>query len=907
MAIKAIINNTEKEIEQIKNSDGQDIDYVYSRIGDKEAEGESTVSIKSIGGELTNYRIYGNTINGESVGDRTANLWDEIYEEDGTLHYVPIAVGDGLFTLSTTIPNGPPANIFFLAGNVGSGASTVRNGVWGENSRTIEAVDGYVTIAYEAGQSYGEQCYPWNNDTMLNAGSTALPYEPYGYRVPVTIEGKNLLQNTVKSQTKNGVTFTVNNDGSITCNGTASNNTFLKIGDLSLTSQSYILTGCPSEGGNDSYSLRCYKNGNIKGADVGNGFNINESIDGYIEIRIASGYTCDNLTFYPMICKADIKDDTYEPYHEPITTNLYLPEQIKMVGDEAEYVDFKEQKFHKIGADDINVTLPALSTIKGTNTLSVNTSIQPSNIYIKDGFDYKRVFTATRAIEGILPLTYKAVEGALNNYRIYGNTVDGESVGDRTANLFANLWKKGYIRADNGLEDQIDGFICSDFFPVEYGQTYSISRNINVGYDNVRGYRDDGSFIGAGTDICDVSNPFPSAATNIGAFTVTNENVAFIRFNDSANDLGMKYMIVKGTYTEQTMPDYEPYGYEVPVIIKGKNLFDEKSFNDSITSANNGTINKTEQGFTLTATKADCYTVPRFTVYLTPNKQYTLSWESNNSNMGLNYIFFYDANDNIISNVIGFNQSENKSVSFTMPENATCCKIRFGVRNAGESITYTQIMLETGELKTVYEPYHAPITTNLYLPEQIKMVGDDAEYVDFVEQKQYFADGTSISVNLPTIFASIGMNTICIETNVVPSGVRIKGKFKKITTTYVQSVEPDNTNNKITFVVRAYLSKNDRIVRTGLVATNDPAIGVNISVNSTVITSGCKVFVKELADVTPTTNNTKYTWTKKVTDGEIWYVRSYVEYINSDNEQLIIYSDAAKASLDGIIKTYTIT
>lgn len=172
-----------------------------------------------------------------------------------------------------------------------------------------------------------------------------------------------------------------------------------------------------------------------------------------------------------------------------------------------------------------------------------------------------------KTVSGVPPLTYKAIEGTLKNYRIYGNTVDGESVGDRTANLFANLWEKGYIRADNGREEQIDGFICSGFFPVEYGQTYSISRNINVGYDNIRGYRDDGSFIGAGTDICDVGNPFPSAATNIGAFTVTNENVAFIRFNDSANDLGMKYMIVKGTYTEQTMPDYEPYGYEVPVTI----------------------------------------------------------------------------------------------------------------------------------------------------------------------------------------------------------------------------------------------------------------------------------------------------------------------------------------------------
>ncbi len=196
---------------------------------------------------------------------------------------------------------------------------------------------------------------------------------------------------------------------------------------------------------------------------------------------------------------------------------------------------------------------------------SVYTGNTPiDTIYSKDG---SVVFSANREIEGILPLTFKGYGKDLKNYRIYGNTVEGERVGDRTANLFANLWKKGYIRADNGLEEKIDGFICSGFFPVEYGQTYSISRNISVGYDNIRGYRDDESFIGAGTEVCDVNNPFPSSTTKIGTFTVTNENVAFIRFNDSANDLGMKYMIVDGTYTEQTMPSYEPYGYRVPVTV----------------------------------------------------------------------------------------------------------------------------------------------------------------------------------------------------------------------------------------------------------------------------------------------------------------------------------------------------
>ena len=250
-----------------------------------------------------------------------------------------------------------------------------------------------------------------------------------------------------------------------------------------------------------------------------------------------------------------------------------------------------------------------------------------------------------RIIEGSLPLTFTGKGKDLKNYRIYGNTESGESVGDRTANLFANLWKKGYIRADNGREEQTDGFICSVFFPVEYGHTYSISRNISAGYDNIRGYRDDESFIGAGTEVCDVTNPFPNGATKIGAFTVTNENVAFIRFNDSANDLDMKYMIVDGTYTEQTMPSYEPYGYRVPVTVT------------------NGTDTE---------------------------------------------------------------------------------------------------------------------TTNLYLPEPIKMVGDEAEYIDYKEQKQHFADGTSVDVTLPALPTLSGTNTLSVGTEVQPSKVEIKGKIKAV-------------------------------------------------------------------------------------------------------------------------------
>lgn len=111
---------------------------------------------------------------------KTANLYDEAYTGLTTsLTYLPMYVGDGEFTLSTTTPinDGTSASLFFLRGQASSGASTPTNGVWEGQSRTITAINGYITIAYR----YNEGVYvnPQNYNTMLNSGSTALPYEPY--------------------------------------------------------------------------------------------------------------------------------------------------------------------------------------------------------------------------------------------------------------------------------------------------------------------------------------------------------------------------------------------------------------------------------------------------------------------------------------------------------------------------------------------------------------------------------------------------------------------------------------------------------------------------------------------------------------------------------------------------------
>lgn len=140
--------------------------------------------------------------------------------------------------------------------------------------------------------------------------------------------GKNLLKRTSNSnKTVENVTFTVNADNSITCNGTASNSLVWIIESvLCKANEEYILTGCPSGGGSKStnYWLGTYINGTIDKRDTGSGVLLKYTTDTTVEVRlrIPNGYTANNLVFKPMIRDASITDDTYEPYHESVEEEI---------------------------------------------------------------------------------------------------------------------------------------------------------------------------------------------------------------------------------------------------------------------------------------------------------------------------------------------------------------------------------------------------------------------------------------------------------------------------------------------------------------------------------------------------------------------------------------------------------
>lgn len=137
-----------------------------------------------------------------------------------------------------------------------------------------------------------------------------------------TRSGKNLLDNTAITKISNGITFTVNSDGTVLADGTndTTANSSLIINRYELSPGTYVLNGCPSGGAINTYRLAIQETGSysvLGSIDIGNGsgeFTIDTTTIVQIAIFIQKGLTINKLLFKPMLRKATIADDTYEQY-----------------------------------------------------------------------------------------------------------------------------------------------------------------------------------------------------------------------------------------------------------------------------------------------------------------------------------------------------------------------------------------------------------------------------------------------------------------------------------------------------------------------------------------------------------------------------------------------------------------
>jgi hypothetical protein len=210
--------------------------------------------------------------------------------------------------------------------------------------------------------------------------------------------------------------------------------------------------------------------------------------------------------------------------------------------------------------------------------------------------------------------------------------------------------------------------------------------------------------------------------------------------------------------------------YKVPVTVEGKNL----AKNNHAVSSDLFTVEEVNNFIHVSGTNnsgsTKAYIISAGNLF--PVGTYDIV---NNSNAAIMYDY-RDENDVLVS----ANVNANSIKTFNFPAVFTRKLNVFKSVSNGNSIdNYFQVMIvKHGDGTDTYEPYRTPITTPIYLPEQIKKVGDEAEYIDYGEQKQHFADGTSVDVELPTLPTLSGTNTLSIGTEVQPSMIEITGRIK---------------------------------------------------------------------------------------------------------------------------------
>lgn len=360
---------------------------------------------------ITDYTIHGNSVqNGtptpdtpvdvECVGEKTKNLFDidsyGEYKDSQGYEYIDISnleIGTK-YTISSN-----DKLVFKI--NTGVGSSVNANG--GTQATRVTNFTFTFTETYKSiGRLYIMTSKTWVSETkenlmsqniQLTESDTVLPYEPYGYKIPITVSGSNLTNpkswvsatyaNGVNVNTSNYITSVGENyiEADLpTWKGIASEEFDVsevsvigfKINKNSIVDdyETYqcVLTEWNEFGEKLGYKL-------LRGTGIADteqvfrkGIDFNHIIGAkYCRFGVVSrANAINNLRIYDFFITKDNTATDYEPYHEPITTNIYLDEPL----GEGQSINYKKDG------------LPTIPTFKGTSILNADTTIQPSNAEI---------------------------------------------------------------------------------------------------------------------------------------------------------------------------------------------------------------------------------------------------------------------------------------------------------------------------------------------------------------------------------------------------------------------------------------------------------------------------------------------------------------------------------------------
>ena len=344
--------------------------------------GSAPLSFPIVDGAVSNYRIYGNTENGESVGDLVTDSQSEYYGK----YAIPITNNSKTSNIYLDEPltrQGNNADYIDYAEQKRYNADGTSEDVTlpalpahsSTNSLSIGTTVQPSSVAVDVAEvvSCGDKTENlWNENkeilTNINKANNIYIYDNSSASVVQVLD----------------MPFSITEDGTyiISFNARSSANSII------------IVDGQP-----DNLYSGIEPDATVLVTEQETRYSIVRHLKaGNTRIRIfRSALTSgrDNIVYIREI-QLEFGDTStsYEPYGKykiPVTltadstetTDIYLDTPLAKSGDIADYIDYAAQKRRNSDGTESSVTLPEIAVTAGTNTLTIGTEVQPSNVYIK--------------------------------------------------------------------------------------------------------------------------------------------------------------------------------------------------------------------------------------------------------------------------------------------------------------------------------------------------------------------------------------------------------------------------------------------------------------------------------------------------------------------------------------------
>lgn len=386
--------------------------------------------------QLEELKIYGNTINDKSVGDHPKNLFDESKfsssierTEKDELIIKEYGLNVGRFEKFCPELKEGDKVVFSMKTN-GMQCALLKKGDFEKYLETknavIEVTNQILTSDLYLYSTKGGGDAAIISNIQVEYGNKSTSYEPYDgknlnkYKIPITIT-QNLfdikkVSGFIKFDYKTRIdVYGKIESGIITSNvGVYGNGAYLYDSKINLTPGKYTISAdfmSDKDSGNKGatvgmynltsgkYNTKHYTLSNYRTwENKSNTFNVDSNSEVIILVQ-GTGQKDDYTSLNMKIKNIKLeKNDQKTEYEEDVTQNIWLDEPLRKIDDVADYIDFKNKKIVRYITYDAvkkvykKLSVPVIKDIdlsnldlllkKGTNKISIGTTIAPSNIVV---------------------------------------------------------------------------------------------------------------------------------------------------------------------------------------------------------------------------------------------------------------------------------------------------------------------------------------------------------------------------------------------------------------------------------------------------------------------------------------------------------------------------------------------